>query len=230
MKRRVNAMRTTAIIPIFNEEQTISGTISQVRPYVDDILVVVAKKSTDKGLEIARREGAKTLVDNGRGKGAAMRLAANNADGDILLFIDADGSHVTADIPAVLEPIKKGRADMVIASRMLGGSEELYGTLSQFTRMFLSGLITLITNYRFGVRVTDSQNGFRAIRKEVMQNLQLKANIFDIETEMTMKCAKNKYRISEVPSKELKRKHGESGINILKMGPTYIWRVFANLF
>lgn len=223
-------MKTIAIIPIFNEEKTIRKIISQVKPFVEDILVVVAKKSTDKGLEVASKAGARILVDDGRGKGAAMRLAADTAEGEILLFIDADGSHVTADIPAVLEPIKSGYSDMVIASRMLGGSEELYGTMSQFFRMFFSMMITLIINYRFNVRITDSQNGFRAIKKGVMKDLGLKANIFDIETEMTMKCAKKKYRISEVPSRELKREHGTSGISVLKMGPKYLWRVISNLF
>jgi len=225
-----NTLKTTVVIPIFNEERTIKTVIQSVRPYVDDVLVVIAKKSTDSGLKIAKDNGARILVDNGLGKGAAMRQASNFIDTDILLFMDADGSHIPQDIPTILNPIKNGSADMVIASRMLGGSEELHGTLSQFMRMFFSAAITLITNYRFGVQITDSQNGFRAIKKDVFKNLGLRANIFDIETEMTMRCAKKGYKIVEVPSRELRRTHGKSGINVLRMGPIYLWRVFINLF
>ncbi|MBU4246007.1 MAG: glycosyltransferase family 2 protein [Nanoarchaeota archaeon] len=220
----------TIIIPTYNEEKTIKKIISGVKQHGAEILVVGAKKSTDNTIQIAKSLGARTLIDNGRGKGAAMRLAIDAAKGDILVFIDADGSHISADIPAIVAPIKSGSADMVIASRMLGGSEELHGTISQFIRMCFSAIITLIINYRFGVRITDSQNGFRAIKKDVAKKLGLKANIFDIETEMTMKCAKNKYRILEVPSKELSRVYGKSGINVLKMGPIYLWRVIINLF
>ncbi len=222
--------KTTAIIPIYNEAKTIKKIILEVQPYVDEVLVVVAKKSSDDGLKIAERSGARTIIDNGLGKGAAMRQAIDAVNNDIILFMDADGSHVSKDIPTILEPIKKGRADMVIASRMLGGSEELHGTISQFFRMVFSAIITLIVNYRFGVRITDSQNGFRAIKKDVAKQLNLKANIFDIETEMTMKCAKKGYRIVEVPGRELNRVYGKSGINVLRMGPVYLWRVIVNLF
>ena len=220
----------TVIIPTYNEEKTIKKIISGVKKYCDEILVVGAKRSTDKTLEMAKSLGAKTIIDNGKGKGAAMRLSIDEAKGDILVFMDADGSHITDDIPALLAPIKAKKADMVIASRMLGGSEELHGTVSQFFRMVFSAIITLIINYRFGVRITDSQNGFRAIRKDVAKSLGLNANIFDIETEMTMKCAKKGYRICEVPSRELNRVYGKSGINVLRMGPVYLWRVIVNIF
>lgn len=220
----------TVIIPTYNEEKTIKQIIIGVKKYCDEILVIGAKRSTDRTLEIAKSLGARTLIDNGKGKGAAMRLSIDEAKGDILVFIDADGSHIADDIPALVDPIKKETADMVIASRMLGGSEELHGTISQFFRMVFSAIITLIINYRFGVRITDSQNGFRAIRKDTAKQLGLNANIFDIETEMTMKCAKKGYRICEVPSRELNRIYGNSGINVLRMGPVYLWRVIINFF
>ncbi len=125
----------TIIIPTYNEEKTIKKIISGVKQYGDEILVIGAKKSTDNTIQIAKSLGARTLIDNGKGKGAAMRLAIEEAKGDIIVFMDADGSHISADIPAIVAPIKNGSADMVIASRMLGGSEELHGTISQFIRM-----------------------------------------------------------------------------------------------
>ena len=171
-----------------------------------------------------------TVVDNGKGKGDGIRVAIEHAKEDIIVFIDADGSHIAKDIPKIVQPIKDGKADMVIASRFIGGSEELHGTFGKFMRMFLSMVIAQIINWRFNKAIGDTQNGFRAIRKDVAKDLDLKANIFDIETEMVMKCYKGGYKIAEVPSRELKRKHGGSGINLWRMGWIYAWRVFKNLF
>lgn len=220
----------TAVISIYNEEKTIKDIIRSVKKHSDEILVVVAKGSTDRSLDIAKSMGARTLIDNGKGKGAAIRLGIQEAKGDIIVFIDADGSHTADDIPMLVAPIQSKKSDLVVASRMLGGSEELHGTLSEFVRMLFSSIITLIINYRFSIHTTDSQNGFRAIRKSVAKELELKANIFDIETEMVMKTAKKGYKISEVPSRELKRIYGKSRINVMKMGPVYFWRVISNLF
>jgi len=223
-------MKVTVAVPTFNEEKNIKAILESVRSYGDEILVVTAKKSTDKTKEIAEKMGFRTLVDNGKGKGDAIRVAIEHAKGDIIVFIDADGSHIAEDIPKIVQPIKEGKADMVIASRFLGGSEELHGNFSKSLRMFFSISIAQIINWRFGTAIGDTQNGFRAIKKNVAKNLDLKANIFDVETEMVMKCYKKGYGILEVPSRELKRKGGESGINLWRMGWIYAWRVFRNLW
>jgi dolichol-phosphate mannosyltransferase len=96
--------------------------------------------------------------------------------------------------------------------------------------MFLSMSIAQIINWRFHTAIGDTQNGFRAIKSDVAKKLELESNIFDIETEMVMKCYKKGFHIVEVPSRELKRKHGESGIKIWRMGWVYLWRVIKNLF
>jgi len=223
-------MNASAIIPTKNEEKTIGVVINSVKSYVDEIIVVCAKSSTDRTLEIAKSSGVKIVIDEGQGKGEALRMGVKDATGESVVFIDADGSHIEEDIPKLLSPIEKGDADLVIASRMTGGSEELHGDVEQLIRLFASSMITLIINYRFNVRVSDSQNGFRAIKKDVFNKLNLKANIFDVETEMLMKCLKNGYVVSEIPSRELKRKFGKSGISIKKVWFRYVWRVFINLF
>ncbi len=219
----------TAVVCTKNEEKTISGILKSVKKYVDEIIVVDGH-SLDRTREIAKDLGAKVILDNGRGKGAAIRLGISKARGDILVFIDADGSHIPADIPRLVEPILKDRCDMVTGSRMTGGSEELHGTVGEFFRLFASSVVTMIIDLRFGATITDSQNGFRAIRRSAARELDLKADKFDIEEEMTMKCLKRGLRIEEVPSMELKRKFGESNINLWKMWYVYAWRVFVNLF
>ena len=221
-------LNISIIIPAYNEERTIGRIINGCKKY-GEVLVVLSSKSTDRTREIAESLGIKIIIDNGIGKGDAMRFGIKEATGDILVFIDADGSHIPEDIPNIIEHIKNDTADMVIASRMTGGSEELHGDINKFFRLFESMMIALIINYRFNVRITDSQNGFRTIKKSVAEDLDLKADSFDIETEMTMKCIKKGYKIKEVPSRELARKYGKSGINLWKMWYKYVWRVFTNL-
>ena len=222
--------KVTAVIPTFNEEKTITSIINRVKPYVDEIVVAGAKKSTDRTIEIAKRCGVKTVVDDGKGKGSGMRFGAKKASGEIIVFIDADGSHIPRDIPKLVRPIKKGKADLVIASRMLGGSEELHTKLSEIVRMNLGLMINLVINYRFGQSITDSQNGFRAIRKNVFLDLDTSATKFNIETEITMKCAKHGYKMMEIPSMELRRKHGKSGIKLWKTGWYYIGTIVKNIW
>lgn len=218
------------VIPAYNEEKTIGNLIKKSRHYCDEILVVSAEKATDNTRKIAKSLGCKVLIDNGKGKGAGMRLAIESVKEGIIVFMDADGSHITSDIPKLTGPIKSGKADMVIGSRFLGGSEEMHGDFDKFLRVFFSMGIALIINWRFRSSIQDTQNGFRAIKADVAKKLDLEANIFDIETEMIMKCLKKKRKILEVPSKELKRKYGKSGIRVFPMGFIYAWRVFKNLF
>ncbi|MBU0898237.1 MAG: glycosyltransferase family 2 protein [Nanoarchaeota archaeon] len=223
-------MKVSIVVPTFNEERTIKDILEKVKPYGDEILVVSAKKSTDRTKEIAEEMGIRTVVDNGKGKGDGIRVGIEHASGDIIVFIDADGSHIPEDIPKIVQPIKCGNADMVIASRFMGGSEELHGDFGKFMRMFLSISIAQLINWRFRTAIGDTQNGFRAIKTDVAKDLKLEANIFDVETEMVMKCYKKGYKIVEVSSQEKKRLYGESGINIWRMGWVYAWRVFKNLW
>ena len=222
--------KVTVVIPVFHEEKTIEKIIKATKPFCNDILVVSAKNAKDKTRDIVKSLGIRILIDDGKGKGAGMRLAINNIKEGIIVFMDADGSHIPSDIPKLVMPIKKEGYDMVIGSRFLGGSEELHGDFDKFLRMFFSMCIAFVINLRFRSSIQDTQNGFRAIKVDVAKKLNLQSNIFDIETEMVMKCLKKRYRILEIPSKELKREYGKSGIKIFPMGFIYAWRVFKNFF
>ena len=112
---------------------------------------------------------------------------------------------------------------------MLGGSDELFGTFSEFIRLLGSMIITLTINYRFNVRFTDYQNGFRAIKTEVAKKINLKSNSTTIEQEMAMKCLQFGYKVSEIPSHEYKRKAGISKINVLKVSHIYILNLLAGV-
>lgn len=219
----------TVVIPALNEALTIGEIIERVRPYTSDILVVDGH-SPDGTADLARSLGARILFDHGKGKGEAIRSVIPHLDREITVFIDADGSHDPADIPALIRPILSGEADHVSGSRLIGGSSELHGGFDECFRLMGSSLITACINRRFRVRLSESQNGFRAIRTEVLRNLGLREDITTIEQEMIIKTLKKGYRMAEVPSHEHKRKAGYSKISIRKVAIRYVWTMIKYLY
>ena len=207
-------LRISVIVPCRNEGRNIRPVLEWAAPYADELLVVDGHSSDDTRA-IAAEMGATVLLDNGKGKGDAIRVGIAKASGDIIVFIDADGSHDPRDIPALVQPIIDGHADHVSGSRMLGGSDELHATINQFIRLFGSQVITLSINYTQGLSLTDSQNGFRAIRAEVARSLGLESEIPTIEQEMVIKSVRSGYRICEVATHEYVRSNGESNFRVL---------------
>lgn len=227
-KSKIKKVSITVIIPAKNEAEGIKHIIEQVKPYADEIIVVDGH-SEDNTREIAGQHGAEVIMDNRKGKGDAYRVGITAAKGDILVFIDADGSHKPEDIPKLTAPIVQGEADLVIGSRMLGGSDEFHGNFSNYVRMVGGGLITLFINLRFKTTLTDCLNGFRAIKKEIALSLNLKANQFDIEHEMIMKCLKRGYKVCEVPSHEYERKWGKSKLPTFSKAYLFFYRLIKEL-
>jgi dolichol-phosphate hexosyltransferase len=218
----------SVVVPAKDEEGIIGEVVDAVRSFADEVLVVDGH-STDRTAAIAAAHGARVFPDGRLGKGEALRLAISEATMDIVVFIDADGSHEPADIPALVEPIKAGRADLVIASRGRGGSDELHGTFEQFVRYVGSQLIMLAINYRWNVRLTDSQNGFRAIDRRMALALGLRSNLTTIEQEMLMRALKLGYRVSEIPSHEYERRWGTSKISVWRLWAAYLWSFLRNI-
>ena len=165
--------------------------------------------------------GATVLADGGRGKGEALRRAISHIPTPITVFLDADGSHDPEDIPLLVEPILEGRADHVSASRLRGGSSELHGGFDEFFRLAGSSFITACINWRFGCRLSDSQNGFRAIRTSVLSQLDLREDLTTIEQEMIIKTLRRGFRMAEIPSHEHRRTHGASHIRVWRCAPRY---------
>jgi dolichol-phosphate mannosyltransferase len=222
-------MKITAVIPTKNEEINIGWIIEGAKKYADEVIVIDGH-STDRTREIAEKSGVPVYLDNRKGKGDAIRVGIQNAKNDIIVFIDADGSHLPEDIPSLVAPIKAGESDHVTGSRMRGGSDELHGDIGKFIRMVGSDIITLGINYRFNVRLTDSQNGFRAIRTDVARKLPLKENITTIEQEMIIKTLKLGFRMGEVPAHEYARRGGESKISVGKVAWRYVYSWLKYLF
>jgi dolichol-phosphate hexosyltransferase len=217
------------VIPARNEERCIAEVIEKSLPFCDEI-VVVDGHSVDRTVEVAESYGVRVVKDNKCGKGDAIRVGAMAVSHEIVVFMDADGSHDPSDIPHLTEPILDGRADLVVGSRATGGSDELHGDIDKLFRMVGCDIILIGINMRWKQNLTESQNGFRAIRTDVIRSLNLKENITTIEQEMMMKCLKRGYRVTEVPTHEYSRKHGKSSIKLHKVWFRYIYSFIKNLF
>ena len=218
----------SVIIPTLNEEMTISQIIEGSKPHADEIIVIDGH-STDRTVEVVKKMGIKVVFDNKKGKGAALRHSIKHVKGDVIVFIDADGSHNPEEIPKLVEPILKGEADHVTGSRLIGGSSELHGGFDECFRLMGSSFITACINWKYKVRLSDSQNGFRAIKTDVIKQLDLKENITTIEQEMIMKTLYKGYKITEVPTHEHKRIAGYSKIKLKKVWYKYVYCLIKNI-
>ncbi|MCO4756034.1 MAG: glycosyltransferase family 2 protein [Bacteriovoracaceae bacterium] len=217
------------ILPTLNEVDGLEQVIEASRDYCGE-LIVIDGHSNDGTWEKAHSLGVKRYRDNKKGKGDAIRVGIQKATKSVCVFIDSDLSHNPADIPRLIAPIMNSNADLVIGSRPRGGSDELHGDFEKFMRMIGSDIITLGINYRFNVRLTDSQNGFRAIKTSVAKSLNLQENITTIEQEMLIKALRKKFNVSEVPTHEFARKYGESHIKLSRVSFRYVYSWLKYLF
>ncbi len=202
-------MNITVAIIARDEERTIGDVVRAVRPYADELLVVDGG-SRDRTAELAQAAGAAVVPDAGRGKGDGVRTAIARAAGTALVLMDADGSHEPADIPLLARPVIDGRAEMVIGSRLRGGSDEFHGTLDNVVRQIGGTLISWGLHRRWGADITDCENGFRAVATAAARRLDLRSRDFLIEQELTIRAIKAGWRIKEVASHEYARKGGVS--------------------
>jgi len=223
------ATDVSVVIAAKQEAPSIADIVYRTRPFAGEVLVVVGS-STDGTPELAARSGARVLKDGGRGKGEALRRAIPLIRTPVTVFLDADGSHDPEDIPLLVQPILADEADHVTASRLRGGSSELHGGFDEFFRLAGSSFITACINWRFNCRLSDSQNGFRAVRTSVLQGLDLRENTTTIEQEMIIKTLRRGWRMAEVPSHEHRRAHGHSHIRVWRSAPRYGFSLVKYLF
>ncbi len=215
-------MKVTVVIPARNEQGNIAAVIEGARRHCDR-LIVIDGASSDNTREVSAALGAEVVEQKSRGKGGAITEALDHVPDGIIVFIDADQSHDPSDIPSLVAPLQANGADLVIGSRMLGGSDELFTGVREFTRLLGGHVLTLMIAKRFQYPLTDSQNGFRAIQRDALAKLPLKQSSFTIETEMCIEAIRHGFRILEVPSHEYRRASGKSNIDPMKLGFLYVF-------
>ena len=202
--------RVSVLVPTLNEAKNIVVLLNDLANKLPAIKeVVLLDGSTDDTAQVARVLGARVILQDGRGKGTALRQAFEvDYDGDIIVSIDADGSNRTEEIPRLVEEIIKG-ADVAKGSRFLkgGGSTDLTRIRRIGNRLFVA-----LVNLVWSTDYTDLCYGFVAYKKDAIAKLApvLEADHFEIETEIFIKAWKLGLKVVEVPSVELKRRYGES--------------------
>lgn len=186
-------------------------------------------RSTDNTANAARSAGARVVKDDGKGKGAAIRESLGLVETEFVVFMDADGSHDAHDTPNLVSPLADGSADLCVGSRFAGGSDELSVSIAQLVRTVGNILMNIAINKRWKVELTDTLNGFRAVRREAALRVGLKENTHTIEQEMVMKILRHGMKVVNAPTHEYKRRFGESHIRIWREWPRFVWCVVENI-
>ncbi len=209
----------TVVIPAYNEEKTIGNVISETASIMNGLdvpyeIIVVNDGSTDKTGQIASTHKAIVLSNKKNyGKGYALRRALQHATGDIIVTIDSDGEHKPKEIPDLIEPLFNG-TDIVAGSRFLGSQRGATTHLNVIGNFLFNATIMTLT----GKIVTDSQTGFRAVKKHVLETLNLESDGYEIESEITVKSLRNGFVFKEKPITVERRKYNVSKLRLLSDG------------
>ena len=193
-------MKLSVLIPVYNEEQTIETVVRAVAAVdLDTEIVVVNDASTDGTAPILERLAAENLIrvfthSRNQGKGAAVRTAIAEARGDICVIQDADLEYQPSDFPELVRPIVVLGADAVYGSRFLGPHRVFL-----YWHYFANRFLTWLTNVLYDTMLTDMETGYKAVRTDLLRQMNLRSDTFDIEPEITAKLFKRKCKVFEVP-------------------------------
>jgi glycosyltransferase involved in cell wall biosynthesis len=195
-------MKLSVVIPVFNEKHTIEEVIHRVREIdvgMDKEIVIVDDGSQDGTQDVLQNldfPDTRTFFHAcNQGKGAALHTGFSNAQGDIILIQDADLEYDPAEFPALLKPILDGRADAVYGSRFLGGPHRVLF----FWHYVGNKLLTTLSNMLSNLNLSDMETCYKVIKKDILDRITLKSKRFGFEPEITIKLAKLKAKIYEVP-------------------------------
>lgn len=220
-------LRVFCVIPAFNEEKYIYDVAKMAKEFVD-VVVVVDDGSTDKTFSRAIDSGAVVLRhEENMGKGAALRTGFKYAlehGADVVVTLDGDMQHDPLEIPKFLEKIREERVDIVVGSRFL---KKVKGMPIQ--RRLSNFITTKILNKVFKVPITDSQSGFRAFKRKVLEKVTFKDNKYGAETEILIEAKRKRFNIVEIPI-SVKYEGQQSKIRPIRETFSWIWLIIKKYF
>ena len=189
-------VKSVAIIPAYNEEVALGSIILRTLQYVDEV-IIVNDGSDDTTVEVARLAGAEIINHaTNLGKGEALKSGFSAiGDVDVVVTIDGDGQHNPDEIPSLIKPVIEDGADLVNGSRYMNGPEENTPAYRRVGQQVLDNA----TNISAGIKVTDSQSGFRAFSPAACKCFRFYDTGFGIESEMLVDVAEAGLKIVEVP-------------------------------
>ncbi len=202
-------MSVSIIIPTLNEEESIGFVLSSIPQALADEIVVVDGGSTDQTVAIAEAAGARVFAEPRRGYGRACATGVEEAIGDIIVFLDADGADDPANVAALVVPIQTRNADMVLGSRLSGMIEPRAMPWQQYFGNWLSARLI---HWIYGLPITDL-SPLRAVRKSMLVELGMTEMTYGWPTEMIVKAARARWLIEEIPVNYRKRYGGQSKIS-----------------
>ncbi len=188
-------MKVCVLIPACNGGRTIGGLVKNLFRYIETVIVVddgscddTYVKSKDAGAVVLRH-------DKNLGKGAALRTGFEYAVGEGyegIITMDADGQHDWREVPLFISEAEKGDADVILGTRMANCKG------MPLVRLFTNVVTSRIVSFLSRQKITDSQMGYRLIRREVLENINLVTANYDMETEILLKAAEKGFRITEI--------------------------------
>ena len=215
-------------MPVYNEARTILDVIARVRAVpVEKELIIVDDFSTDGTREklsaLASEPGIRLIFhERNQGKGAAVRTGIKHCTADIIIIQDADLEYFPEEYPELIEPIEKGWADVVYGSRFLGRKHRVLYFHHYLGNRFLTFVSNLFTN----LNLTDMETCYKVGKREIFQSLELKQDRFGFDPEITVKLARLKLRMFEVPVSYNGRTYLEGKKIRYRDGFTALWCIF----
>ena len=206
-------MKISVIIPCFNEHKTINTILDRLKNLsnFNKEIIIVDDFSNDGTKEFLQKiensDEIKTIFNEKNfGKGYCIRKGIEEASGDIIIIQDADLEYDPTDIPKLINPIKNGDADVVYGSRFTGSDEK---RVLFYWHSLGNKFLTTLSNMFSNLNLTDMECCYKAFKKEIIKEINLKENRFGFEPEVTAKISRKDIKIFEVGIKYFGRKYSE---------------------
>jgi len=221
----------SVVIPVFNEEATVGNIVTRTKKTLEQLgvsyeILVIDDGSVDKSAHIAQELKAHVLKEPHQGKGFALRSGFRQTKGELVVTLDADGSHQPEEIPLVLRHLRENKADFVVGSRFFDSkaNKTKIPKINRTGNRMFNSLIWYLT----GAKISDSQSGFRAIRSSLIKRMKLSSHGYEVESEMLVKALRMGARVAETPISFVQRTVGTSKLDPIRDGARILYAIITS--